>query len=199
VEDIAFSKDGSLLATASADNTVRLWQVASRTTARVLAQGTPSNAVAFAPDGLTLASGAWDEIRLWSIWDGKQVGTLGGPEKCCAVTTLAYSPDGELLVSGGADGYVNIWRMTDNSLIRAIRPWTNTDARVTSVAVSPDGRLLAVGTNCNLVSVWSMADGGLLYVFTEATSGANGVEFSPDGELLAAAAGDRRVWLWTMK
>ena len=55
VEDIAFSKDGSLLATASADNTVRLWQVASRTTARVLAQGTPSNAVAFAPDGLTLA------------------------------------------------------------------------------------------------------------------------------------------------
>src|SRR5438270_7856771 len=100
VYGVAFSPDGKLLATASFDNTVKLWDFAARKELRTLTgHGKPVYSVAFSPDGATLASASQDQtIRLWHVADGKPVRTITGHGGI--VDSVAFSPDGKLLASG---------------------------------------------------------------------------------------------------
>jgi WD40 repeat protein len=120
VESVVFSPDGALLAVALA-NKVLLWRVADGTLLRTL-EGHASTVygVAFAPDGTTLASGAWDNtVRLWQISGcasasgecGRLLYTLDGHTDY--VTSVAFAPDGVWLASGSYDGTVRLWGVWD--------------------------------------------------------------------------------------
>ena len=202
VRSVAFSPDGSLLASRSHDK-IKLWDVATLTNIATLEGdiGPGSGwffSVAFSPDGLLLASGYTDRtVKLWDVATLTNIATLEGHTDM--VTSVAFSPDGSLLASGSTDKTVKLW---DVATLTNIATLVRHTGMVFSVAFSPDGSLLASGSRDGTAKLWDVAtkrnittllhDGvGLPWVAS--------VAFSPDGETLAAAQGNtipRMIRLW---
>ncbi|MFF5984886.1 hypothetical protein ACFY78_39200 [Streptomyces olindensis] len=206
-----FSPDGTTLATASYDRTVRLWNVADPRRPSPL--GRPltghtswvSSAV-FSPDGRTLASASDDgTIRLWDVTDPGRPKRIGEPltGHDGTIYLIAFSPDGRTLASAGDDGTVRLWDMADPRRARALgKPLTGHTAAVRSVAFAPDGRTLAAGGDDGSIRLWDVADprhpepaGAPL---TGHTATVHSVAFSPDGRILASGGEDHTVRLWNM-
>ena len=102
-----FSPDGTLVAAASYDDKVRLWQSDGTLVFEVEGNGRGLTRVAFSPDGQTIATGGLDAaVKLWNL-DGTRQNTLIGHDSF--ITSLAYSPDGRHLYSGGMDSQLIAW------------------------------------------------------------------------------------------
>ncbi len=109
VTGLAFSADGRLLAAASDDHTVRLWEAETGRALHTIAAHTEKvQAVAFSPDGLRVASAGADAVvKVWDVVSGQELLSLAG--HIGTVYDVAFSPDGRLLVSAGQDGTVKVW------------------------------------------------------------------------------------------
>ena len=150
VLSVAFSHDGSLLVSGSADDTVRLWNPLTETLQATL-RGHTSDvlSVAFSPDGSLLASGSSDStIRLWNPITETLEATLEAHMD--SVLSVAFSPDGTLLASGSDDGLVGLWDTHTETLQATL----GHESPVLSVAFSPDSDLLATGSTDGVARLW---------------------------------------------
>ncbi|MER7565410.1 WD40 repeat domain-containing protein [Streptomyces sp. NPDC097941] len=202
----SFSPDGKLLATASYDRTVRLWDLGDRRHPKALGEplagGTSwvSSAV-FSPDGRTLASAGDDgRIRRWDLTDPGRPKPLGAPltGHRGTIYLIAFSPDGRTLASAGEDRTVRLWNTRDAKEPPVVL--TGAGAAVRSVAWSPDGRTLAAGGDDNTVRLWNTGDPRRPRAYGKVLKGHTGlvhsVAFSPDGTELATGSADDSVRLW---
>lgn len=196
VMGVAVNPNGTLVAGASSDNTVRLWNpVTGRLIGQTLTHFSEVTCVAFSADGKLLASGSWDKtIRVWNPATGQLVGQpLTG--HAGSVTGVAFSPDGKILASGGDDATVRLWNAATGQPIG--EPLTGHRSGVHSVAFSPDGTTLASGSEDHTARLWNVATGAPI---GQPLAGheirVNGVAFSPDGKTLATASDDHTIRLW---
>ena len=110
-----------------------------------------------------------------------------------AGSSVVFSPDGQTLASGLSGGVVQLWQVSDGSVLHILREHTG---GVTSVAFSPDGATLASGSADNTVRLWGIWDGSLTRTLEEHKGWVNSVVFSPDGATLASGSADNTVRLW---
>ncbi len=181
---VALSPDGRWLASAGADYSVHIWEVATGKLAHgVPGQYTPT-VLAFDSDGKRVAvnGGATDLASGLQIWDIERRTLLPAPRVKHAISGLAFSKDGAYIAVTSAGVEVFDARRTT--------PVSRMDCATGSAfspAFSPNNRLLAA--NCGgVITVWSVANGSEAFQFGTASDANNGpISFSPDGRFLAAA------------
>ena len=136
--------------------------------------------LAISPDGKTLASGHWDEVVLWNMFTGEQIGVLRGFGRY--VEGLSFSRDGRLLAGGTDSGRLQIWDVSTQTRVQSL---DIEGGRVSDPAFSPDGRLVAVGIY-GTGTVWLIdaSNGKILDQQKVSDLGCGSVAFSPDGRFL---------------
>lgn len=186
-----FSRDGRLLATSSASGLVVLRRISDLKVVRRIEHPGGATVLAFAPDGLTLATSGYDgAVRLWDIATGRPLRMLGGANG--TVWTLDYSPDGRKLAAAGEDKRVRIWRAADGRLLHTLR---GHERNVWEVRFSPDGRRLASGSFDSTARLWDAATGAPLATLKDHEQAVVGLAWSPDGRWLATSGDDSTIRL----
>ncbi len=194
VNSVAISPDGRLLASGSADKTVKLWNTGTGEHLLTFTGHTDDvNCVAFSPDGRILASAGLDRtVKLWQVSTGKLLLTLDGHSDW--VLSVAISPRFPLLASGSWDKTVKLWHLATGKLLHTL---TGHSGGVRSVAFSPDGQTLASGSWDKTVKLWQLATGKLLHTLTGHTEPVSSVAFSLQSPIaLASGSEDKTVKLW---
>ncbi len=201
VQTVAFNSDGSRVAAGTAGSganstpTATIWDATSGRLLKLLAAPTvltSINAVAFSPDGATLASGGTStagtdsSLILWDARPGAGFRVLTGSTG--AVTGVAYSPTGARLAATGDASNVVIW-----DLQSGVKRTVALSAPGETVAFSPDGHTIAAGADDGTVTLWDASSGHRLLVLSHQQDAVFAVAFSPNGQLLASGSADQTV------
>ena len=182
VDGIDLSPDGRYLLTGSwTDTTTRLWDTSLTWSHQFISlpgrEGS-GGAVAFSPDGVTLAASRSDSlITLWDRRDGSDIATMGGPG-AGESSSLDHTADGRLIAAGGVEG-VKVFEAQTGVLVAA--PFN--DAEAFDVVFPPNGTMLATAAKDRGVELWPLPGGEPTTLIGEVHGRA--LAFSPDGSMLA--------------
>jgi WD40 repeat protein len=196
--DLKISPDGRSLAVSSHDSpAILLWDLDSGRE-RMTLRGHSAVVIhmAFAPDGLSLASAAASfkdrAIVIWDLAAGRPERRITAPGS--TLSAMAYSPDGRLIAGASSDERpVRIWDVRTGGQILMIAGHSQPTF---SVAFSPDGCLLATAAGDGAAGLWSVATGRELRRLDGRADMLRNVAFSPDGKTLAATGNDGDIRLW---
>jgi RNA polymerase sigma factor (sigma-70 family) len=207
IQAVAFAPDGKSVVSTAGDHLARRWDVATGRQIGSFGQQNDRDkpyaptrwmyAVAFSPDGKTLATGdhndGWqlNTIRLWDVATGAQTKVLQGHTD--GILCLAWSPDGKTLASASNDGSIRLWDPGKGTERHALG---GHEGAVRCVTWSHDGKQLASAGADGTVRVWDADKGTEVRSITAHAGGAGGVAFSPDGKRLVSGGADLAVRLW---
>ncbi|MBN8628250.1 MAG: protein kinase [Planctomycetes bacterium] len=191
---VAYSPDGTRLATGSWDHSIKIWDAASRR-AVIKISGVHTgnvNSVDFSSDGRLILSASDDKTcRVCSVADGRPTRVVLKHE--AAVITARFNADASKIITGAADGRVRLWNAADGRplLEVAAHGWA-----VSSAVVSPDGKLLASGSGDNTAAIFNAETGALIHRLEGHTAGVSSVAFTHDGARLLTGARDNLAKVW---
>ncbi len=209
VNALIFTPGGNCLISAGDDKTIRIWSLetgrSERTLRGEIALGTKGvvHALAISPDGRWLAAagdmevgertaGGRQAIRVWNLMTGDIDTLLVGHTGI--IRALAFSPDGRLLASGGADKTTIIWDFEARRLLRRLEKHTDT---VIGVAFTPDGKRIVTASHDTTLQLWSSADGGAIATLDEHEGPLTAVVVSERGGTIVSASRDGAIMLWS--
>jgi WD40 repeat protein len=192
---VDISPDSSLIASASIDQTIKLWRHDGTQVTTLNGHSGGVRAVKFSPDGQTIASGDEDgTIKLWKL-DGTLLKTFKG--HTASVWGVAFSPDGQFVASASWDKTVKIWKR-DGTLLNTFQ---GDKMGFWGITWSPDGQIVAAANLEKTVKLWKRDSSGWqnakpLQSLPGHKGWVVGVAFSPDGQTIASASEDKTIKLW---
>ena len=189
VLDVSFSPDGKILATASLDNTVKLWKANGLLINTLEEHNDGVSSVSFSPDGKTIATVSLDNtVKLWD-YDGLLINTL--EQHNDEVYSLSFSPDGETIATGSRNGIIKLWQSDGTELDN----WQADTDKIYSISFSPDGKTIATASEDGTFQLWD-SDGRWINTWQAHSDKVYGISFSPDGKTIATASEDTTFQLW---
>lgn len=193
VAAVTISPDGAWVAAASYSGRVAVWTLDGEEVVAFKANPKNLGSLIFTPDCKTLITGGLgDDIQVWSMPSGEQIGTLSGHQ--IAVGSLRVINQGKTLISMGYEGMLRFWDTAT---------WTETrqlDLRgkgVRGLAISPDERTLAVSMESK-IELWNVGDLAFQKEIAVDARALYGMAFSPAGRWLAVGAADKKIRVWDM-
>ena len=196
VSAIAYSPDGSTIATGDLIGEIRLWDAETGQHNATITGHPGANVIslAFSPDSHMLASsGSYPDgtLRWWDVGTGTLLKTFALPEDYGSV---ALSPDGRTFaITGAWDLTVHLWDAATGQQLKVL---TGHKTGVYPVAFSPDGDRLATGSFDSEIRLWDISTGDLVKLLIGHSKAILSVAFSPDGATLASGSEDNTVNLW---
>lgn len=187
---VAFSPDGTRLASSDWKNGVVIWDAVSGLKLHSLDGVGTTYSVAYSPDGDLLAAGGRAGIKVWNARTAEERLNLDAPE---VVSCVVFDHDGTGLISADWSGGVRVWNVETGEETLALE---GHDGYVNSVSLSPDGTRLASASRDKTIKVWSVSDGRELLTLNGHDEWINCVAFSPDGSRLASADDNRLIKIW---
>ena len=200
--DVIFSRDGSRVFSGSADGTLRTWDPITGRPIDTLRTGRDwIESLAVNPTGSRLAVA--DERGVIQFWDTTSlVSPLSLPDVLSAhgqpLLALDYSPDGDLLVSGGEDALIDVW---DTAQAERLRSLSGSTHRISGLDFDPTGQFLASGSSAGTVRIWSPDQESALFSFQEPWPLADvafGHQLDTQDALLLTASSDGTIGIWSV-
>jgi WD40 repeat protein len=192
VNGVSYSPDGKLIASASSDNTVKIWQSNGQLVSTIKGHQDSVIDVAFSPQGKILASTGEDNtIKLWTT-QGVLQKTLIGHQG--SVHRVNFSLQGDILASASEDKTIRLWNISDGRLRQIL---VGHQSEILAVEFSPNGQFIASGDRQGQLKLWNR-DGQLLQTFTAHKLPIRGIDFSPDGQHLVTGGDDQVAKIWTV-
>jgi len=195
VLSVAFSHDGRLLASGSADGTARVWSVAGGLPLNVFrhprgSRGDAVQSVSFSRDDRRLLTVGGDRFaRVFDLAKGEQVLALNN---LVLVHSAQFSHSGKLIATGGADRLIRIWDAATGEAVSTL----SSTGPITELVFSPDDSMIAsAGTVDTTAHVWRVDDGASLAIIGFHRSGLESVTFSPDGRSVVTTGRDGDVYI----
>lgn len=215
VVSVAFSHDGKRIVTGGRDKMARVWDAQ---TGQKLLTLTGHElgiwAVAFSPDGKRIVTGSGDAFnpnfnpewlgkfttaKVWDAQTGRELLTLKGHQG--DVTSVAFSSDGERIVTGGMfervsnskDRIAKVWDAETGKELHTLKGHTDW---VSSVAFSPDGKQIVTGSGDYTAKVWDAATGKEKITLKGQAADVRSVAFSPDGKRIVTGSADKTAKVW---
>jgi len=205
VWDVAFSPDGRMIASSSADGTVCIWRTADGELLRRLEHPGDISAIAFSPDGTVLAAGGVKEWPVAAVWlyDTQTWALIDELEAAWNIPGIVFFPERGYIAGGGISRNVSVWsESSGEELFLLYHP-----GQVQGLDRDRDGDLLITGPciegedyDCVASELWAwdMADGTIAYQAGVDTTEVNGLDVSPLGDLLVVAGEDRLLRLFAV-
>ncbi len=195
---LAVEGDGTLLASASYDQTIRIWNVAGSAEAQALPVTGAVSSLAFTPDGSVLAAGFDDgRVQLWNTATRLPVGETVS-DHADAVSALAIDPLGLVVASGGGDGRIVLRSLSTGEALAQLEAGDRQPVEV--LAFAPDGARLAAGTAAALemyqIAVAEDKVDGPHFLWSVPSELVLSAAFTPDSAQILAVAKDARLRRW---
>ncbi|MCB9502421.1 MAG: TIR domain-containing protein, partial [Deferribacteres bacterium] len=196
VRALAFSSDGNIIASASDDNTVRLWDVNNYKEIALLKGHTYTvYSVAFSSDRNTIASASADNtVRLWDANNHKEIVLLIGHTNW--VRAVAFSSDGNTIVSASSDNTVRLWDANNHKEIARLNGHTKA---ISSVVFSSSGNTVASASDDQTIRFWNTKTHKEIAQLKGHNNTVRAVAFSNNGNTIASASDDHTIRLWNLK
>ncbi|MEI6044132.1 MAG: NB-ARC domain-containing protein [Chloroflexota bacterium] len=192
IASVAFSPNGCLILTGSADRTARLWEA---TTGKPLISFIGHTdvvlSVVFSPNSNYVLTGSKDKTaRLWDVTTGALITIFEG--HVGAIRSVAFSPNGNQILTGSEDKTARLWNTITGKLIITFK---SHDEAITSVAFSPDGLYGLIGSNDKTAHLWKLNPPQLVFALQHEDRVIS-VAFSPDGSQVLTGSEDGLTRLW---
>ena len=190
VQSVRFSPDGQLIATASYDNTAKIWQADGTLLTTLEGHTKPVMSVSFSPDGQTIATASQDgTVRLWTR-TGSFIREIKAHSQ--SVFSVQFSPNGQTIATGSKDKTAKLWRI-DGQPLSILKGHSES---VMQAVFSPDGEQIAPVSKDKTIKLWNQ-NGTLLRTLAGHKNTIMSADFSEDGQFLATASFDQTVKLWS--
>lgn len=188
--------DGQHWISASADQTLKVWNLRTGFCQRTLAGHLgPVTAIAASPNGSVIVSGSWDEtVRVWRLDRSEPISVFRGHQR--AISSVDLDLDHRLVVSGSWDRTVRIWDLDSGQTLHILRDFA---AEVTQVRFAQDGQLFLVATSDGKFSVWRTSNGRTIAVHDDHHAGINAIDVDASGSRAITASIDQTIRIWDLE